>query len=280
MVRRDTWYKLLRGGWVVLVVGAFIVVMSGNAEPYVSRSQVPSLEIAAAGAAGIAVAGFVVVSVFRIRAWTTMGRAVGLSPGSSLLPIRAPDLTGTHDGRPVRVRTDTRTRSSSGESGSTTYAVTVVEAELTGAGEGGAFVARGSNPDADIRVDATEDGAPTALIGDDYDAFGSSDGLLAELNTARVQSALDDAGAYGPVLVGDAAGALQAAFDRPDLDGLSGKLHSFVAGSAIEALEDDPETVSTELDWLLLDAEELERQLDVVVALADEFEGASSQGAG
>jgi len=280
VANRSGRYALVQFGWVLFVAGSIVVIGSGNAEPYVSASQLPEPMYVTGGlAVGLVVAGFVFVSYLKNRAWKAAADAAGLETEStsalSTLGIGAkPDVTGTVRGRPVTVRTTSRKTGNSTEGGSSRTTYTVVEADLAERPETGLILTRqpggadaGTTDDANVSVQ-------TVAVDDEFAAVGGADDDLARAvvsGTGRDDLLALDADTM--VLVGNPVQTLTDAV--PELSGGS-RIGSMAQKSLSKAFPEDPTTVAIQTKGLLLDPEELERQTRAVVAAADGFEDATA----
>lgn len=279
MANKSGLYGLLQFGWVLAVAGTVVVILSGNAEPYVSASQLPRpLYVTGALAAAAVVAGLLVVSYLENQSWRTAGEAAGLAPESSSALSAVgigpkPDLTGTVGGRPVRVRTESRRTSqqSEGDSKHTTY--TVVETDLTESTDRGVIVTRQPGGDAGPdRTDVGNVGFRNVAVDGEFATVEGSEDLARTVVSGAARTDLLDLEAGTMVLAGDAVGTLREAL--PEMSG-----SSLVGGAVGDTLSDAfPETttaVAVQTEGLVLDGTTLERQVRAVVAAADAFEGAT-----
>lgn len=267
-------YRLVLFVWGVGVFGGVILVGSGNAEPYVSASQLPvdgPLELFGL-AAGLLVLGAVVVAVLERGSWTTAGRRANLIASGGGI-VRKPDLEGTIDGRTVRARTHSRRTGSGGEGGSTKTTYTVVEAELDGpATEGLVFSATGDETlsHGSVNVDLGSDA--TAVNG--VAVVGKPD-LAREVLTNRVVDAMQAPRQLETVYVGNVTDLLLD--EIPDADGLvTGALTETMRSGVEAGLPGDADTVRMERNGVILDADELEAQTRAMAAVADSFEHATT----
>jgi len=274
MLRKQHVYAIATVAWPVLVFGAAITAYSGQAEPYVSASQMPGGPTGMfGGALGVSAVGWAAIGTLRKRSWLSMGRRAGLAPeGGSVLPIGQPDMTGSVHGRTVRARTRSKTTGGGGESGSSKSTFTVVEADLPGPSDRGLFVGRGDSAGG-LGDDVGARHLPTVTIDDEFVVVGDSEELARAVLTDRVRDALramedDDDG----LLVGDAGGVVSDAVSGAS----DSRLVQAAANRAGEKFAGDAATVSHETRGLLLDADELERRLEAVAAAADAFEDATA----
>lgn len=258
-----------------------IVVYSGNAEPYLSVSQLPgggseNPELYLFGmATALILAGVIVIQALKRRAWTRMGRRTDLSASDGGI-FGHPDLTGTIRGRPVRVHTISRKTSGGGsQSGSSTQTYTVVEAILEEPTDLGLMLGLS---DPGETVNETEVGGTsirTHGIDDRFVVVGSGPEQLArDVLTGHVRQTLLELGSFEKLTIGDPMDTILEAM--PDMSG------TFLGGMAQEKLEQslrekqlgNESAVAIETKGVLLDSEHVQRQLDAVVAVADSFEAA------
>lgn len=283
MANKSGLYGLVQFGWVLAVAGTVVVILSGNAEPYVSASQLPRpLYLTGVLAVGAVVAGLLVVSYLENRSWRTAGEAAGLAAesASALSAVGIgpkPDLTGTVGGRDVRVRTEARRtgQQSEGDSKQTTY--TVVETDLAASAERGAIVTRqpgdGAGPD---RADVGNVSVRNVAVDDEFTTVDGAEDLARSVVSGAGRSDLLALEAGTMVLVGDAVGTLQDAVPEMPQDTMLGGM---VDAGLSKAFPADPTTVAIQTRGLVLDGATLDRQVAGVVAAADGYEDAAGGGA-
>lgn len=263
LVRKAGLYQLGRIAWAVAAFGSAIVLYSGNAEPFVSPSQLPggATPMGMVGwGLGLAAVGWLVVGHLQNRAWRGAGRRAGLTPdGGSLLG--ASDLSGSVDGRPVQVYTVSRNTGGGGEDGSSSTTFTVVETELSEPAEEGLVVGSGDGQYDDL----------SSVTVDGVAAVGPED-LARAVLSGRVTGVIQEVDRGDGIAVGDAGGALTDA--APDVSG------SFLGGMVESGLESsmpgDASTVTVESEGMLLDADEMRARAEAVAAVADAFEEATA----
>ena len=221
------------------------------------------------GLFGVIAAGALVVSTAERRAWERAGRRAGLESEGGVLPFLKPDLVGHVRGREVRART--KTRGSSGGESNSTRSYTIVETQLRGTPAVGLV---GLRQRASV-FGGTASGleglsAPRVTVGE-FTVLGPAEGFIQAVFSPRVQSALDDT-EVSRVYVGDAAGTLTDATDLSDsvLGGLAAK--GIAAG-----VPGDATTVSVVRRGVALESDDLERQVQAVVELAEAFEAAAAE---
>lgn len=274
MVRKQTVYTTALFGWALLVFGFTVAVFSGQTAPLITVDMLPvggpPALIVLAG--GLLVAGVFVVSLLKRRAWRRTGHAVGLTPTGGGL-FSTPDLGGTVDGRSVHARTITRRTNSGGEGGSNSTTYTVVEADLSEPATDGLIVTRGGNADF-AGAEQLSSSIESDTVGE-FQVVGTSRELAEAVLTSRVQTTLRKPSLADSVQAGDAADVLLEAV--PDSDGmLMGKLTDGIQSKIQEQYGGDAATVRIETKGLLLDNDELDRQLRAVVAVAGAFEAATT----
>lgn len=284
MTTRHRLYAGAQIGWLILGIGAALAVFSGLAE-----QALPGLELSnqrgplAAGAAVVAVAGWIVFGRLRIRTWHAVGREAGLQPDdSSGLLSRAtgrtgidplPDLAGTVDGRPVRVTTySTSGGLGAGSSGGASRSFTVVKASLDEPTDESVVIAPSSDGADRGVAGMVPESVETAAVDDEFVVLGESAGeRTGEVLPERARGALLDLG-QGGVTVGDPTDLILEEM----MGGMAGEL-ALLAGDGIEdALRSNPafdaSAVSVSTGGLLVDAETLERQAAAVATIADAVE--------
>jgi len=240
----------------------------------------------------VGVAGLVVNRLVANWHWKAVGREVGLTPAEDGLPrstlshdddalIGKTILSGRIRGQAVRARVYTRTKededddidSDTDTTESTTY--TVVEVDLRLAPDEGAIVTQthGKLMDVAEGTSTVRDG-PFAVLADEEahaEAITSGDAREALL-------AVDD---FTHLFVGDAETTLEAA--TPNVGEKVPDIAGFSVGSTVQSgLEHvvgwlvigDGRTVTHRTEGVILDPDELERQVEMVVTVAEAFEEA------
>lgn len=274
-----TKYDVAQAVWFLVSAAAVIAAYTGNAEPYVSPSQLPGGGTSSAGmymflaGAALALAGILVISRFKAGAWK------GLSEGTDLEPeggLGSSDLTGTVRGRPVRARTASR-RTSGGEHSSNTKTVTVVEADLSAPTDQGVMVTRHPEGGAPSEVEFSDTTVRGTAVDDRFAVMGDGDEALVEaLVSGRAREAMLAVDDLGALSVGDPTDALLEGLPDMSDSMLGGMFESHVEGRVEGGTDGDRSTVSVETDGTLLDAAELQRRVDAVVAVAEAVEDAET----
>lgn len=273
--------KLAVAAVVILLSAGIVLGYTGNAEPYVSQSDLPGEPAYGFVAVFVlALGGATVAGYLDSRAWRRMGRKAGLPPDGriSLFPnpdggnrqlLGVPHLTGTVQGRSVRARTYTtgggRNRSSK------TY--TVVEADLETPVQWSAMfgVATGDWGQGIDGLDAME----SNTIDGEFTVWGEiPEDLARDLLTPAVRDALrtlDDGVSVGDIREATAGAMLDSIPE--DSGSVSHKLARGMLGAAMDGDGDSPSTVVVNKQrGLLTDPDELERRVAAVVALAESVE--------
>lgn len=271
MVRKKSLYTVVLFAWALLVFGGTVAVFSGRAAPLVTPEMLPvggpiGMVVFAGG---LLVVGGVVIALLKRRAWRRAGQRANLTPeGGGLL--EKPALVGTENGRTVRARTVKRQTGGGGESGSSKSTFTVVEADLDEPAADGLVIGNGGEDIADIGDMPVDLEADT--VGE-FAVVGTSEELARETLTTRAQNELHEPSLLESVLVGNASDVLLEAV--PDSDGLlTGALTDSIERKLRDEIAGDAGTVRVETEGMLLDGEELDRQLTAVAAVADGFESA------
>jgi hypothetical protein len=253
------------------VIGSVITIRSGNAEPYVSPGELPfDGPVGMFGvAAGLVIAGVLVVNRLQKRSWVRAGRRTNLAPTDGTL-VGKPDLEGTVDGRTVRAKTVKRkTGDSGGEQGSSYNTFTVVETDLARPADTGLVLGPAGGSAFDSGAVTVDLSAQMATVGDV--AFVGDEDLAREVVTTRVSDALGAAGGVDPVFAGDTDDIVTAAIPEPD-----GLVAGALADKMQETVENrfpgSPETVSIERPGVVLDPTELEENASAVAAVGDSFD--------
>lgn len=273
MVRKTSLYTVVLFAWALLVFGATVAVFSGQAAPLVTLEMLPvSGPIGLfAFAGGLLVVGAVGITLMKRRAWRRAGARANLTPqGGGLLGN--PALVGTADGRPVRARTIKQQTSGGGEGGSRKSTFTVVEADLGEPATEGLVISPGGGDTADIGDVPVN--LETETVGE-FAVVGNSEGLARDTLTTRARNELREPALLESVLVGNASDVLLEAV--PDSDGrLAGALTDGIERKIREKMAGDAGTVRIKTKGMILDSEELDRQVTAVAAVADGFESATA----
>jgi hypothetical protein len=274
MVRKHSVYSVGTVAWGVVVFGLTVLVYSGQAAPFLTPSMFPLGGIPGfiAFVAGLLVAGALVIEWLQKRAWVGAGRQARLEPAERTLYSK-PDLVGTVDGRPVRVRTMKRHSGGGGDSESSTEMVTVVETDLDHTPEEG-LVIGGQGEDAPSGMGSMALDLEAQTVGE-FAVVGEPAGIAPEVVTQRARSALAEPDLNDAVLAGEASSILLAGV--PSFGGgVGGSLSDGLESRLTEAVPGDADMVRTETSGVLLDAEEMAAQIDAVTAVAQEFEQATA----
>lgn len=273
MVRKHLLYQFAGFVWFALSVGGVVAIMLGEAEPYISPTDIPGGGPGAFGVAAASIlAGIFVISTVERRSWKKAGKKSGLEPEGGLHVFGRPAMTGSVHGRPVRVDTY-KVKHSTGEgTSSTTY--TLVEAKLSKPLNRGFFFHRGDSVSTHVDDDIP-DQLQTQRVGGEFVVLGDIAPEIAEaLPTPRVQSAYQDGGSAGVVVVGDPTDTIMSVV--PDTGGgLAGAFTGMVADKFRDKEGFDAETVAYTRKGLMLDPEEMGSQVEAVAAVADAFESAA-----
>lgn len=276
LVRKHTAYQGALLVWALVAFGAAVLVASGNAEPYVTMSDVPTgtpLPLFG-GALGAVLLGGVVVGRLTRRDWKRAGRQAGLTPTEGGLTGK-PELEGTVRGHTVRMRTIKRKTGSSGadSGGSSTSTYTVVEVDLTDPVDNGLMI----TSDEDTTVfGAGVQAEDHATYVDGVGVIGADESFTREVLTNRVQEELAEPSMLDLVLVGDVTGTLLDVIGDD-----SGLFASMIYDKLEEQLEEttfaDGTTVSSEQKGVVLDGAELSRLVDALVAVTESYEAARAR---
>jgi hypothetical protein len=279
MPRRYHGYLLATVAWSVVAIGGTFLAYFGPGESYIDPALLPGRgwRPVAAVPEGPYVLGTAVVlmggGVLAIRflrglSWRWTGRRVGLSTAG----VVNPDLAGSVDGRPVRVRRIARVKHTK-SSGSGKHPYTVVEAKLD------------ESVDAGVMVDRTEGdaGLLARLLGDGGGAdeleLSAGGGDYGETLTRRARNALLGVTYFGRLSVGTAPdrridemtamrqSVAESVADRTFTPSVPGDVH------------DDPSWVTHETSGVMLEPRELRRQVEAVAAVAAAFDGATTRDA-
>lgn len=255
--------------WVVAIGLSLGLVLTatGNAEPYVSVSQLPvTPPQAIISAFGMVFAAVLATGLLDKQAWKRAGSAVGLAPDGMTL-LSQPDLTGTVDGRSVRAHTYS---TGGGGEGSSSKTYTVVEAELREPVEWTAMV---GSEESWGKADVPDIGSSQAVTIDGFVVWGDiSEDLAEDLLTRQARNALSTFGA--PVSVGDAEQAMVGDMmeELDDAEGMGAKMAKGMLSMAGDGDAGPTTHVKYETRGITFDEDELQRRLDVVTTVADAVE--------
>jgi len=297
---KKVFYRVALATWIVLVIGAGLSVSEGYTEPWLTISDFPGgSDGALAATIGAVLAGVVVIGFLERRdeakQWEAAGRQAGLSPVGDGSSDGALELTGSIDDRPVTVRYVNRREpqgyegrhqtGGSGEGTSTrrvTY--TVVEAELSGAADGGVIASPAS------RGGDGAGGSGMLGIGDTSETDSGAEGVftvaedglffmgtppaaveaVSDRQSGRALRAIRD---LQIAAVGDASGVAARLTEEA-----GGSLFGFGMGDAIlKDVPSDETMVYVETMASIRDGDELRRFAEGAVAVADAFEGATAR---
>lgn len=278
MIRKKTVYDLGLMGWAMLSAGFFISAYTGNAEPYVSPSQLPGegAPYLFGGVVGAWLLGAFVVDRLKTRDWKAAGRAAGLTPDSGGL-LGKPDLTGRIGGRAVRARTIKRKTGSGGDDGGSNKSTfTVVEADLAAPADDGLILGRAAGGASQGTAEFGDTSVSTETFDDGTWAIGADEASVRDLMTGRVRTAFETLGDVDGMLVGDAAAVLTEGADEATDSRIGGFLAGSIASAIADKLSGDASTVTLETKGMVLDPKRLEQQAEAVAAVADAFEDATA----
>lgn len=271
-MRKKKVYTVATVVWFCLVFAVGIAVLGGVTEPFVSTSELPEQELSVFVAMIVlAVAGGTATTYLGRRAWTAAGRSAGLTPeGGGLVGDRS-DFTGTVRGRSVDVWTYEES-TGHGEH-KETHRYVVFEAALTRPLEDGFAVTVATAESDSIAVNALPE--PTVAEDPTFQGVGpTADRYADSVLSGQSLDALGALRSFGTFAVGDASGALVDAL--PDsVQSLLGSIPGTDAAADLERRgHADASTVSHTVEGLIFEADEFERQVEAVVAVADAVEAA------
>lgn len=284
MVRLD---RLLTAAYFVSLFVAFggvVVIASGNARPFVDPTELPvGVPVVILGFAVFLLAGAAATSKLTGWLWRRAASRAGLRPvetgdGSDQV------FGDTRRGHPVRVRTI------SGRDGDSGFTLTMVEALLADRQTAGVVV----EPDGADGVRAV--GLGDAPLRGDGLAVASDDPEFASaVRDGLTPATLSAPGRLGQVYAGDTAPLLRSLSDPDVLDTHDLKVRRALArdgtGEGVAKIKDElgavGDVLRDEIDGLgtdaatvvhytagpVLDGEELDRQVDAVVDVADAIDG-------
>lgn len=313
-MKKYTYYKV--GLWslivISIVVAALVVTPLGRfVDPYVGGvmgSYIVRPSLSQKGIVGGTAVVIVILSGVSLRFvtawhWEAIGQEVGLTPVDEAELRESIDhdddamigqaiLAGTRDDRTVRARrlTVKSKQKGSGEGGTNSRTYTLIEADLREPAKSGALVSRG---DRSFRVNLGDSGEIPTL----GDRFGdltaveqepfvaqTNDGpSIRDVLAGRARNELLELASFELLLVGDSEAVYAELFSNlrdsmPEVGGFSlGSM--FPSGTEIAEKLDrsDAMAVTHQLEDALTDVDELDRQIDAVVAVADAFERAEAR---
>lgn len=280
MVRKTTYYSVATFLVFGVAIGGFMLVFTGETEPYVSLAELPGGPLGGfAAMIGTVLGGVLLIRQLKTRAFVSMGRQVSLKPEGGGLLGGKPVLTGCVRGRPVRVETYTVSTGSGGEAGGgSSQTHTVVQTELPKPTDVALLIAPS---DQESRPGGIEQvpGSPTEIaIGDGFVSIGTeSEDFASDVFSPRVRAAFKQLDRPGALQIGD--------LTETYVDMIPDMVTSFADAITIDDIVSrfrtqpnfDDSRVSVVTKGLLLDPDELERQLAVVLATVDSFEKVNSE---
>jgi hypothetical protein len=293
-------YKVAAVAWIGLVIWAGLAVGDGAAEPWLTISDFPGGSYGALIAAiGVAFAGLLVLRFIQERheakQWEAAGRQAGLSPVGDGSSDGALELTGSIDGRPVTVRyvyrrekqgNEGRHQSVRSDGDTSTHRVTytIVEAELSGAADGGVIASPAS------RGGGSGGGSGMLGIDDTSETDSGAEGVFAVAEDGLFLKGTPPA-AVEAVSEGQSGRALRAIRDFQiaavgDASGVAARLTEEAGGSMfgvgmgdaiLKDIPSDETMVYVETMASIRDGDELRRFAEGAVAVADAFEEATAR---
>jgi hypothetical protein len=279
MIRKQHRYPLAFVGWFVLLVAAFLAVnfrVLGPEFPYDvfpgagwrPVEAVPADVYLLGTTALLGIGGLVLLGLLQKWSWLRTGRPAGLSSDGGLFP--SPTLSGTVRGRNVRARTIRRRKSSNtARNDTTTTSYTVVEADLDAPVADGFAIER--------RLD--DAGMLSGVLGSEGEGDGDGDGdieLVGETETVdpdvlsrQSRDALVDPTYFGRFSVGAVPDDRIGAVGTPKRTFLGAVGSGTLASTYSEDTHGDAGRITHESTGVILDAAEMERQVEAVVAVAE-----------
>lgn len=219
----------------------------------------------------VALGSYLVVRRLRSRYWMAAGRGADLAPEGGGR-FGATEFAGTVHGRPVRVHVEAV------GGGRDSRAYTVVSAELSEEADDGVIVSPVADGGPDV---APFEVAEQADVADDrLAAVGGSEAATSAVVGGRAREALLAVEDLEQVFVGDES----VAFEGLEREGVIGGENLDVRRAIVKKYDPeydywgegtgDASTVTHLSRDAVLDPDELRRQVEAVVAVADAFEGA------
>lgn len=269
--------KIVLGGVTLLVAVTTILAYAGRAEPYLSppplfAGQLSPIVVIVA----VALGSYLIVRRLRSRYWKAAGRGANLTPEDSGL-FGATEFAGTVGGRPVSVQVHQETSGSSGAGGGRRN-YTVVSAELSERADEGVIISPVDGDGPAVQPFEVEDEADIA--DDKLAAIGGSETATEAVITGRARDALLAVEDLNQVFVGNES----VTFDTLERDGTINGADLDIRWSVVNKYDDDYDhwgkktgdasTVSHISRNLVLDPDELRKQVEAAVAVAHAFEGA------
>lgn len=267
---------LLSFGAAVVVLGPLSIVLSNPAVPGPDVAKVGLLFLSGTAAPA---AGWWYGARIESAAWESAGNRLGLTPeaGTGGL-LRQPDLTGTVDGRPVRVSQHTRQQTTHGNN-TTNQLYTHIEVTIDPPAQKGVVVWKntdtamfGSDGQDEI-LDMVDTETASVVDDDQFVAVGHSDLCTQAVVSGAPRQALLDAETMGSVWVGDPSGAFGGV--QSELSGVP--MGDSLADAYQSAMSHDPSKATNKGTKSLLYGDDLEREVTAIVTVADAFEAARSR---
>lgn len=270
-----TWVLM---GVAAVAAGGYLIAMGKRVQPFIMGAII-----------AVGVGGLVANRLVANWHWEAVGREVGLTPAEDGLPrstltheddslIGKSILSGRIAGRAVRARVYTRTREDEDEDNdidstndSTTH--TVIEADLNLSPDRGAIVTRAHGDLTDVVEDAP------AVHGDRFAVLADEEAHAEALTSGDAREALLAVEGFTRLFVGDAETTLKEA--TPNIGEKVPDVAGFSVGSMVQsglesmmgwAVLGDARTVTHRTEGVILDPDELERQVEAVVRVAEAYE--------
>lgn len=252
------WAKIL---WVILSFCVTFAILTGAEPPYISpppisASYMPLALILAGG--GVGGAGFWILGTWQERVHREAWRRAHLTPNGE------GDFQGTVRGRRVRVTEDTWQDPMKDDS--RPQAATVIETQMRRSAQEGLVL--DTVPSA--RMNALSDADPThVLVEDDRVAVvGESEEMARAVLSGRARDALGAIHTIDEFRVGKSSNVIE--------EPVGTALQSVFGDEAVEpGLGGDASTVTHKRKGLIVDPDELKRQMSAVAAVANAYEDAA-----
>lgn len=298
-------YKIVLWGLVVLSVlalAASVAVMTGVTEPYIARRSPPQLLPVILGGIIVIAASGVGIRFVDVWLWEAIGRQVNLTPEENGMhqsrlthkddaTIGKAVLTGRIRGRTVRARVQTvKTKGRGSENSSRSKTYTLVGADLRGEVNEGAIVSRGDRP-VGSRLSINRETTIRGQYGDlteiedpPYFAQTNAESLTRAVLSGRARNDLDEVESFGLFLIGNSQAVYEEMLSASlsSLDESMPEIGEFSLGSMLPSAGElaagldrgDSATVTHQVEDVIREPDELERQVQAVVAVADAFDRA------
>lgn len=270
MVRTNDVFDMIGLGWFALLFFGGVGLLIGVADGHIHPSRIPGgVATVAGGFVGVAAVTSLAQQFAQNRFWVRAGKQAGLTPDG--LSLRGePVLSGEIRDRPVQVRSYAETYGS-GEN-KQTQAYTSVETILsTSLKEGVVVSPEIQRPDGiqfntfSGSTDAVSEERGIEVTGKHDDAF------LEAIDETGAADVVDDITYFGTFHVGDTGAATAGAIPDSMMERLDNATDDEISEN-LQRGDGDALTVTHVTEGTLYDADDMQAQVEAVVALAEAAE--------